>query len=103
MENIALIDRLIGWFERIWHAINPPKPSLNFEEKDFVHWYDEDSSQSGIIVEMFIINRGKKPTTIRKIRARGEDSRFLSIILVSNILLLRLTNIGKVKEYRQLQ
>lgn len=67
METIGIIDRLIGLFDRFKHVFFPPKPNLNFEAIDCVHWYDKNNSQSGIIVEMFIINRGKKPTTIRKI------------------------------------
>ena len=67
METIGIIDQLIGLFERFRHAFFPPKPDLHFEEQDFVHWYDVDIFQSGIIAEMFIINRGKKTTSLRKV------------------------------------
>jgi len=45
----------------------PPEPKLSFERKDVVHWYEEDNNQSGIIADMFIINRGSKTTTIREV------------------------------------
>ena len=57
----------IDWLEKIWFYFFPPKPKLSFERKDFTHWYEEDNNQSGIIAEMFIINRGKKTTTIRDV------------------------------------
>ena len=67
MENIPIIPTILDLFGRIWHSLFPPKPNLSFEAQDFAHWYNKAQGQSGIIVEMFIINRGKKPTTIRKI------------------------------------
>jgi len=59
---------LLNWLERLWFLFFPPKPKLSFEKKNFVHWYEEDNSQSGINANMFIINRGKKTTTIREVR-----------------------------------
>lgn len=61
-ENIIL-----GLLERFWSFAFPPRTKLYFERKDFVHWYNEDDFRSGITAEMFIINRGKKTTTIREV------------------------------------
>ena len=68
MESIPLINTILGWLKSIWNKIFPPKPQLHFEEQEIEHWHNVEDYQSGINVRMFIINRGKKPTTIRKIR-----------------------------------
>ena len=49
---------IIEAIKALWHLAFPPKPDLKFTQKDFVHWYDEENFQSGIILEMFINNRG---------------------------------------------
>ena len=79
MDIIGILSGLVGLLEKVWYIPFPPKADLRFEEIDCVHWYDKDNSQSGIIVEMFIINRGKKPTTIRKIDIVSDDPRPPSI------------------------
>ena len=66
MENIGILNSIVGLVEKLYHTIIPPKPYLNFELMENVHFYDVDNFQSGIIFEMFIINRGNKTTTIRK-------------------------------------
>jgi hypothetical protein len=58
---------IIEILKRIYYRIFPPKPKLTFEEKDMAHWYNLDESQSGIIVEMYLTNRGNQTTTIRKV------------------------------------
>lgn len=63
-----MAEIILGLAERLWSLVFPPKVELSFERKDFVHWYEEDNSQSNISADMFIINRGKKTTAIREVR-----------------------------------
>jgi hypothetical protein len=67
MEELSILNIIIGWLKSLWHIPFPPKPQLKFEEQEIEHWFNIDEKKSGINVKMFIINRGKKPTSIRKI------------------------------------
>ena len=69
-ENLGLLDKIIGLLTHIWNYIFPPKPKLCFEDQLFTHRsesFRHNYNMLKIRGRIFIINRGKKPTTIRNI------------------------------------
>ncbi len=67
MQNVGIVSQLIGILEKLWHLVVPANPKLSFEAIEAEHWYNIDDNQSGLSIRMFIINRGRKTTTIRDI------------------------------------
>jgi len=67
-ETLGLFDKILGLLTHIWDYIFPPKPELCFEDHLFTHRSESlryDYNTLKIRGKIFIINRGKKPTTIR--------------------------------------
>ena len=71
MESVGLISSILDWIMKLKGILIPKKADLRFEEVEAFHWFNEKEDlvnhRSGIQLTMFIVNRGDKLTTIRKI------------------------------------
>jgi hypothetical protein len=63
---------------------SPKKPDLQFEEIEASHWYNNEddpvNQRCGINLKMYIINRGNKPTALRKFEIISMDPDYLDTI-----------------------